>query len=60
MLSPDGRYFFWTSRRIAGTPGQNETYDELHERWNRPAYGHGHGDIYWIDAGIIEALRPAK
>lgn len=34
MLSPDGKYFFFTSRRT------------------------GNGDIYWIDAGIIDELKP--
>ena len=33
MLSPDGKYFFFTSRRS------------------------GNGDIYWVDAKIIEELR---
>ena len=58
VLSPDGRFFFFTSRRTAGVVGERESYDELHERWNGPAFGHGHGDIYWVDAGLIEALRP--
>lgn len=58
-LSPDGRYFFFTSRRATGSPGVAESYDELHERWRAPAFGHGHGDIYWVDAALIEKLRPA-
>jgi Tol biopolymer transport system component len=33
MLSPDGRFFFFTSRRS------------------------GNGDIYWVDAAVIDALR---
>jgi Tol biopolymer transport system component len=33
MLSPDGRYLFFTSTRS------------------------GNGDIYWVDAKIIDALR---
>jgi Tol biopolymer transport system component len=57
-LSPDGRFFFFTSRRSVGAPGQKESYVELHERWNLPGFGHGHGDIYWVDAAVIEALRP--
>lgn len=56
-LSHDGRYFFFTSRRAVVAPGQEESYDELHERWNAPAFGHGHGDVYWVDAKLIEALR---
>jgi Tol biopolymer transport system component len=58
-LSPDGRFFFFTSRRATGTPGENESYDALHKRWNLPAFGHGHGDIYWVDAAVIETLRPS-
>ncbi len=34
MISPDNKYFFFTSTRT------------------------GHGDIYWVDAKIIEELRP--
>jgi len=60
VLSPDGRYFFFTSRRIAGVSGERESYDELHDRWDQPAFGHGHADIYWVDAKLIEELRPAE
>jgi hypothetical protein len=60
VLSPDGRYFFFTSRRANGVPGERESYDELHKRWNEPAFGHGHGDIYWVGAELIESLRPRK
>jgi hypothetical protein len=59
-LSPDGRLFFFTSRRFGGVPGERESYDELHERWNAPGFGHNHGDVYWVDAALIEALRPAE
>ena len=36
MLSPDGQYFFFTSKRS------------------------GNGDIYWVDAKIIEELKPKE
>ena len=36
MLSPNGKYLFFTSRRS------------------------GNGDIYWVDAKIIEQFRPKK
>lgn len=58
VLSPDGRFFFFTSRRADGVPGERESYDELHERWTAPAFGHSHGDIYWVDAKLIEELQP--
>ena len=60
VLSPDGRYFFFTSRRIVGISGEGESYDELHERWTQPAFGHRHADIYWVEASLIEALRPEE
>jgi len=34
MLSPDGKYLFFTSKKT------------------------GNGDIYWVDARIIEHLKP--
>jgi Tol biopolymer transport system component len=36
MLSPDGKYLFFTSTRT------------------------GNGDIYWVDAKIIEDLKPKE
>jgi Tol biopolymer transport system component len=45
IVTPDGKYLFFNStRKIAGA-GQNEP-------------GNGDGDVYWIDATIIEKLRP--
>jgi Tol biopolymer transport system component len=44
-VTPDGKYFFFNStRKIQGADP------------NSP--GNGNGDIYWIDAKIIEELRP--
>jgi len=36
MLSPDGKYFFYTSTKT------------------------GHGDIYWVDAKIIDRFKPKE
>lgn len=45
IVTPDGRYLFFNStRKIAGA-GPDEP-------------GNGAGDVYWIDAKIIEELRP--
>lgn len=46
-VSPDGKYFFFNSTR--SIPGAMP---------NTP--GNGQGDIYWIDAKIIEELRPRE
>jgi len=46
-VTPDGKYLFFNStRKIAGA-GPNEP-------------GNGAGDVYWIDAKIIERLRPKR
>jgi len=46
-VTPDGKYLFFNStRKIQGADP------------NGP--GNGNGDIYWIDAKIIEELRPKK
>jgi hypothetical protein len=44
LETPDGRYAFFTSCRI---------YPDAAER----GYGNGMGDIYWVDAGIVESYR---
>ena len=46
-VSPDGKYFFFNStRRIAGAKADEP--------------GNGQGDVYWIDAKIIEELKPLE
>jgi hypothetical protein len=44
FTTPDGRYAFFTSCR---------TYSDAEQR----GYGNGMGDIYWVDARIIESYR---
>ena len=34
------------------------TYEEIIEKLNNPQ--NGNGDIYWVDAKIIEDLRPKE
>lgn len=57
ILSPDGKYFFFTGRkdrlRDSGDP---ITYDALLESQARPE--NGSTDVFWVDAGIIEEFRP--
>lgn len=56
-LSPDGKYFFFTSyKRPAGesAPAVRSLGDIL--RTYREPFN-GNGDVYWVDASIIDALR---
>ena len=57
-VTPDGKYIFFTSNRstyenYCETP---LSYDEKINMLTSP--GNGNGDIYWIDAKIIEDLKP--
>ena len=45
-VSPDGKYFFFNSNRVSG----------LNER----PIPDGPGNIYWVDAKVIEALKPKE
>ena len=55
-VSPDGRYFFFMSTRPVADPSRL-TAEFL---WDlRVAPENGNADIYWMDAGFIEELRPA-
>jgi len=59
FVSRDGKYFFFMSTRLPTDekPGDN-TYSlkGLTSIFNSPE--NGNSDIYWIDAGFIEKLRP--
>jgi Tol biopolymer transport system component len=52
-ISPDGRYFFWTSTRgFADRPLEKRlNYQELMDRLRSPR--NGLGDIYQIDIGVL-------
>ena len=56
-VSPDGRYFFFTSNRTIYEPFSEIplTYGRKLKILNSP--GNGSSDIYWIDAKIIEELK---
>jgi len=47
LLSPDRKYIFFTSSRI-------------HPEADKIGYGNGRADIYWVDAKIIEDLKPEE
>jgi hypothetical protein len=59
-VSPDGRYLFFTSQYVPYLPytGEAVNYTQLKEMLNSPQ--NGSGDICWVDAKIIEELKPDK
>ncbi len=57
-LTPDGKYLFFTSNRTQ-YPAYSETalsYNDIIKRLEAP--GNGGHDIYWVDAKVIDELRP--
>jgi hypothetical protein len=56
-VSPDGRYFFFTSNRTSYKFYSEIplTYEKKLKILNSP--GNGSADIYWVDARIIEELK---
>jgi len=56
-VTPDGKYFFFTStRKLYGPYSEIPlSYEKKLEILNSP--GNGSADIYWVDAKIIEELR---
>lgn len=58
-ITPDGRAFLFSSRR-SGLTAETEdqrSYRSLSTALRSP--GNGRSDLYWIDAGFIDELRPA-
>ena len=57
-VSPEGKYLFFTSRKNIYKPFSEVpiTYTEKMKILNNP--GNGSGDIYWVDAKVIEGLKP--
>ncbi len=57
-LSPDGRYLFFASNR--GTEKDStdggRSYKEFLQSHGQPR--NGNSDVYWVDASVIEELRP--
>jgi hypothetical protein len=55
----DGKYLFFMSTRTPDHKAVSKPYSaaELNRIHNNPE--NGNSDIYWMDAGIIEKLRPA-
>jgi hypothetical protein len=60
-VSPDGKRLFFGSTRVL--PGGTDTPGPLTMRALRESSaraGNGSMDIYWMDAGFLEGLRPAR
>jgi Tol biopolymer transport system component len=55
-VSPDGKYFFFMSSRLAAL--ERLTFRLFRDLHDRP--GNGNADIYWVDAAVIEDLRPGS
>ncbi len=58
MMSPDGKYFFWTSYRstsLANPEGYD--YKSFIERLENT--DNGLGNVYWIKAEVLEEFRPS-
>jgi len=56
MMSPDGKYFFWTSYR--STPMENpEGYDYKSYIDRLENTDNGLGNIYWIDAAVLDEFK---
>lgn len=56
MMSPDGKYFFWTSYKTSpfvNTEGYS--YDEYIDRIDN--VDNGLGNVYWIKAEVLEKFR---
>lgn len=60
FITPDGEYFFFSSRRTAEKqyPEEGFSYESLKERHMSPQ--NAQGDIYWMKASVIEKLRPER
>lgn len=58
-LSPDGKVLFFMTVREGETDAftsQPLTMARIHDRFDKP--GNGNPDIYWMDAGFIQDLKP--
>jgi len=55
-VSPDGKYFFFMATRTNEIEAAHWNYEKLLDLYQSP--GNGNADIYWMDAGFIEELRP--
>lgn len=59
-VSPDGKYLFFVANKFLfeDVLDDDYTYGRVLDVLNRP--GNGANDIYWVDAKIIDRLRPKE
>lgn len=58
-VTPDGKYFFFMSKRRRTEKKYYETALTYEQKMKLvTSWGNGEGDIYWVDAGIIDDLKP--
>lgn len=58
-ISPDGRYIFLTGLYVTHNWGNESlSYSDVINHYTKPGYGRA--DIYWVDAKIIEELKPEE
>ncbi len=55
-LSPDGRFLFFTSRRVTSDAPEPASYRELVDSVSGPL--NGSMNLYWTTADVIEQFRP--
>jgi len=56
MLSPDGRYLFFSSGRLnSAFAGEDLAYETFQKNHSGP--GGGLGDIYWVEVSVIDKAR---
>lgn len=51
FISPDGKYFFFTSERIIKNEAKTSIYRDFIQQIDAP--GNGRGDIYWIETSVL-------
>jgi len=56
-VSPDGKYFFFMSHRVAGDRPTGRLTRADYERL-AAGPGNGLGDVWWVDAAVVTDLRP--
>ncbi len=59
-VSPDGKYLFFNSQRDGYPPFSTNalTVRDLKSRLLAPQSSRSRGDIYWVDAKVLERFRP--
>jgi hypothetical protein len=55
-LSPDRKYFFYSSYRLLMDPAGSKEYKDVFK--DLLSYKNGSGNLYWVLSEVIESLRP--